>query len=195
MKRALIIIDVQNAFFDPSWGMRNNLQAETNINQLLSLWRESKQEVIFIQHISKNPNSLFYQKKSSSLIKEIVQPAADEKIIKKEVNSAFINTSLKEHLVKNEISDVVIVGLTTPHCVSTTTRMSGNLGFNTFLISDATASFGLYDHNDQYIDAETIQNVSLATLHKEFATVLTTDEYIRAYLGSDPKSIKNEDGT
>ena len=36
---ALLIIDVQNAIDDPSWGQRNNLQAEHNIGQLLTAWR------------------------------------------------------------------------------------------------------------------------------------------------------------
>ena len=66
--------------------------------------------------------------------------------------------------------------MTTPHFVSTTTRMSGNLGFNTYLISDATAAFGMKDHNDNYYDAETIHNTSLATLNEEFATILTTEQ-------------------
>ena len=89
-------------------------------------------------------------------IKEIVEPIDDEVIITKKVNSSFIGTNLEKHLKENEISTVVITGLTTPHCVSTTTRMSGNLGFNTYLISDATAAFGLKDQNDRYYDAETI---------------------------------------
>jgi nicotinamidase-related amidase len=60
--------------------------------------------------------------------------------------------------------------------------MSGNLGFNTYLISDATAAFGMKDHNGKYYDAETIHNISLATLHDEFATVLKTEELIRLLL-------------
>ncbi len=68
-------------------------------------------------------------------------PLEKEPIITKEVNSAFIGTNLKEQLDKLNIHTLVIVGITTNHCVSTTTRMAGNFGYETYLISDATATF------------------------------------------------------
>ena len=110
--------------------------------------------------------------------KGIAKPLDDEMVIQKKVNSSFIGTNLEEQLRSNEIDTVVIAGLTTPHCVSTTTRMSGNLGFDTFLISDASAAFGLTDQTGTYYDPETIHRLSLATLHDEFATVLTTEQMI-----------------
>jgi nicotinamidase-related amidase len=85
---------------------------------------------------------------------------------------------LEQYIKAHAITDVVISGLTTPHCVSTTARMSGNLGFNTYLVSDATAAFGLKGPDGVYYDADQIHNVSLATLHGEFATVLPTKELI-----------------
>lgn len=99
-------------------------------------------------------------------------------MIQKKVNSSFIGTNLEEQLRSNHIDTVVIAGLTTPHCVSTTKRMSGNLGFDTYLISDATAAFGLTDQTGTYFDPETIHRLSLATLHEEFATVLTTERLL-----------------
>ena len=54
------------------------------------------------------------------------------------------------------------------------------LGFDTYLVSDATAAFGMKDQNDRYYDAETIHNISLATLHDEFATILTTEQLINS---------------
>lgn len=138
--------------------------------------------MIHIQHTSNNPSSLFHPKNEGFAIKEIVRPIGEEVIVNKRVNSSFIGTNLEDLLKANEISKVVIAGLTTPHCVSTTTRMSGNLGFETYLISDATAAFGLKDQNDKYYDAETIHNISLAILHDEFATVLTTDQLINDFL-------------
>ena len=181
-KEALIIVDVQKAFDDKKWGERNNLNAEENISKILQLWREKGWTVIHIRHMSDNPNSLFHPSNKGFAIKEIVKPIDKEVIITKNVNSSFIGTNLEEHLQENDISTVVITGLTTPHCVSTTTRMSGNLGFNTYLISDATAAFGMKDQNDTYYGAETIHNISLATLNNEFATILTTEQLINDFI-------------
>ena len=109
----------------------------------------------------------------------MVEPIDGELVVEKKVNSGFIGTNLEEFLQQNNITTVVITGLTKPHCVSTTTRISGNFGFNTYLISDATAAFGMRDQNDNYYDAETLHNTSLATLHDEFATKLTTEQLIK----------------
>ncbi|PFD29227.1 cysteine hydrolase [Bacillus cereus] len=175
---ALIIIDVQKAFEEEKWGTRNNPDAEENIQILLNMWREKESPIMHIQHLSDNDQSIFHPSKKSSDFKDIVVPIKDEKIFKKKVNSAFIGTGLEEHLKENKIKKVVIVGLTTPHCVSTTTRMSGNMGFETYLVSDATAAFAIKGADDTYYSAEQIHNVSLATLDDEFATVLTTEELI-----------------
>ncbi|MCH4404658.1 cysteine hydrolase [Staphylococcus haemolyticus] len=182
MEKALIIVDVQKAFEDKKWGERNNLNAEENISKILKFCREKEWLIIHVQHTSDNPNSVFYPNNEGFKIKEIVSPIEDEINITKKVNSSFIGTNLEEILKVNGISTVVIAGLTTPHCVSTTTRMSGNLGFDTYLISDATAAFGLNDQNNRYISAETIHDISLATLHDEFATVLTTDQLINKFI-------------
>ncbi|MRH43504.1 isochorismatase family protein [Aquibacillus halophilus] len=175
---ALIIVDVQKAFFDQKWGERNNEEAEENISKLLGIWREKGWRVIYIQHTSDDPESLFHPSNEGYGIKKIVEPMQDEEIINKKVNSSFIGTNLEELLHLYGIENVVITGLTTPHCVSTTTRMSGNLGFETYLISDATAAYGMSDQNGRYYDAESIHSISLATLHDEFATIITTEQCI-----------------
>lgn len=180
--KALIIIDVQKAFDDKTWGRRNNLNAEDNIKKVLDIWRDKGWEVIHIQHMSEKPGSVFYYKGDGFSIKDIVTPLNHEKVITKKVNSAFIGTNLNEYLKSIHAEKVVIAGLTTPHCVSTTTRMSGNLGYDTYLLSDATAAFGMKDHKGNYVDAETIHDVSLATIHNEFATVLNTQQFIQSIL-------------
>ena len=164
------------AFNHEKWGTRNNLEAEQNMESLLKIWRNKKYPVIHIQHLSDNIHSIMHPNNEGSEFKDIVKPIEGEVVIQKKVNSAFIGTNLEEYLHTNGIGKVVIVGLTTPHCVSTTTRVSGNLGFDTYLISDATAAFGMKGPNDIYYSAEEIHAISLATLHEEFATILTTKE-------------------
>lgn len=181
-KKALIIVDVQKAFDDKKWGERNNPNAEENISKILKLWREKDSKVIYVQHMSDNPASVFHPNNDGYAIKDIVEPEGKDLIITKKVNSSFIGTNLEAFLKTNKFTTVVITGLTTPHCVSTTTRMSGNLGFNTYLVSDATASFGMQDQNKRYYDAESIHDISLATLHDEFATILTTKQLISKFI-------------
>lgn len=177
-KTALLIIDVQEAFNDRTWGERNNRNAEKNISKILDIWRKNGLQVIHIQHKSDDVNSLFHPNHKGFGIKGIVKPINDEPIFTKKVNSSFIGTNLDTFLKENGITTLVITGLTTPHCVSTTARMSSNLGFNTILVSDASAAFGIQDHNGKYYDAETIHSISLATMHQEFATIVTTEELI-----------------
>ena len=129
---ALILIDIQKGFENIEYwgGQRNNPNAENNCGQLLKIWRDKKLPIFHIKHCSSNANSLLNETKEGNAFKDIVKPIDGETIIKKNVNSAFIGTDLKERLDNENISKLVIVGLTTDHCVSTTTRMAGNFGYD-----------------------------------------------------------------
>lgn len=179
MNKALLVVDVQKAFFNEKWGERNNHDAEEKMATLIDHWRKKGLEVIYIQHQSNDPESVFYTKQEGVEIKESVKPTLEEQIFTKTVNSAFIGTNLERYLREREINEVVIVGLTTPHCVSTTARMSGNLGFDTYVVSDATAAYGIYDQDGNYVEPESVHTVSLATIHEEFALVMTTNQLIK----------------
>ncbi len=174
---ALILVDIQKGFDDINYwgGQRNNPDAEINAGKLLKLWRDNKLPLFHIQHCSSNPKSLLHDTKEGNEFKEITAPIDDEPVIKKNVNSAFIGTNLKEQLDNAKISTLVIIGLTTDHCISTTTRMAGNFGYNTFLVSDATATFNKKGLDGQNFSAELIHETALASLNEEFATVVTTD--------------------
>jgi nicotinamidase-related amidase len=173
---ALILIDIQKAFdtIDYWGGERNNPDAEENAAMILNLWRNHKLPIFHIQHCSSNINSLLNENNAGNEFKEVVMPIEGEIIIKKNVNSAFIGTNLKDQLDKANIKTLVIVGLTTDHCVSTTTRMAGNFGYKTFVVSDATATFNKKGLEGQNFSAELIHETALASLNEEFATVITT---------------------
>jgi nicotinamidase-related amidase len=174
---ALILIDIQKGFDNIEYwgGQRNNLDAENNAGELLELWRKHQLPIFHIQHCSSSPTSLLSETNEGNEFKEMVKPIDSEPIIKKNVNSAFIGTDLKDRLDKDNITKLVIVGLTTDHCVSTTTRMAGNYGFDTFIVSDATATFCKKGLSGQNFSAELIHETALASLNGEFATAVTTD--------------------
>lgn len=177
MSAALILIDIQQGFDAPVWGARNNPDAEERAAGLLAHWRKNNWPIYHIQHISTEAGSPLVG--AGAAIQKCVEPRGDEVVLQKSVNSAFIGTDLEKRLHEAEIKDVVICGLTTPHCVSTTARMAANLGFNVRLVADATASFTSsanmgWSKGAAALDAQTIHDVALAHLHGEFATVINS---------------------
>ena len=177
---ALIVVDVQIGFDDPSWGARNNPQAETRIAQLLETWRESAAPVIHVHHHSTSANGSFRPGMRGSEPKPEARPRGDEPVYKKYVNSAFIGTDLEADLHRRGIHTVVIVGLSTNHCISTTVRMAGNLGFETYVVADATATFDRAGADGRLRPAEEVHNAALGDLQEEFAEVIDTAAVIGA---------------
>lgn len=170
----LLVIDVQHAFEDASWGERNNPNLEIEICELLAAWRDLDAPVIHIRHESTSPTGLFRRGTPAFDFKPEAQPLPSETVLDKQVNSAFIGTDLEDRLGNFEAEQVVVVGLTTDHCCSTTARMAGNLGFETWFVADATATYAR-----GRFDAETMHQTALASLDGEFAQVLTTTEVIQ----------------
>lgn len=177
---ALLVIDVQKGFDSPGWGGRNNASAEDVVAELLEAWRSADWPVIHAQHVSVEPGSALGPGQDGVEIKPEAAPMKGEPVFQKSVNSAFIGTGLEEHLRSEGIESLVMVGLTTNHCVSTTARMAGNLGFRTFVVADATATFDRRGPDGTVHPAELVHSVSLASLHEEFAVVLSSAEVLAA---------------
>ena len=188
---ALILIDIQKGFENLEYwgGQRNNPNAELRASELLRLWRENGLAVFHVQHCSAIPSSPLHETHAGNQFNDLVAPIEGEPIIKKRVNSAFIGTDLQAQLDHAKITSLVIAGLTTDHCISTTTRMAGNLGYETFLVAAATATFNKKGVNGQIFPAELIHQTALASLDKEFATVITIDVIKPSILSKLPTKI------
>ncbi len=176
MTIALLLIDVQQAFDNPSWGPRNNPEAESNIARLLEAFRTSGRPVIHVKHDSLEPNSTLRAEAPGNALKPEATPLAGEPLYAKHTNSAFIGTDLEANLRGQGIEGLVIAGFITNHCVSTTARMAGNLGFRATVVSDACATFDFKDGDGSVIPAATMHRVGLAELRSEFAAIQTTDQ-------------------
>ncbi|KAI1775855.1 Isochorismatase hydrolase [Hypoxylon cercidicola] len=214
-KTALLVIDVQNGLLHPThWGpSRSTPDCEENIALLLSAVREHNKKqgggpesssnsvaICHVHHHSIYPNSPLRpgdQIEINGQILDAVQPMSvarpepGEKIFVKNVNSSFIGTELEAYLRGQGVRQLIIVGLTTDQCVSTTTRMASNLRVvsitspngdldegDIILAGDACATFAKGGY-----DAETVHGVNLASLNEEFAQVERTQDVLRVVFG------------
>jgi nicotinamidase-related amidase len=171
---------VQQGLDDPRWGARNNPEAEQRIADLLAAWRAARQPVIHVQHLSLEPHSPLREDAPGHAFKVEAMPRPNEPVFRKHVNSAFIGTDLEAHLRANGIESLVIAGITTDHCVSSTARMAGNLGFTVTVAEDATATFERRGPDGTHYSADLMHRAALASLHGEFATVRTAREILAA---------------
>ncbi|MCI4568420.1 cysteine hydrolase family protein [Lysobacter sp. CFH 32150] len=176
----LIPIDVQQGFDYAPWPQRNNPVMEANGQRLLAAWRARGLPLIHVRHDSIHVGSSLHPQHPGNAFRSGFEPQDDEPVVSKSVNAAFIGTDLELRLRRLGVTGVVLFGISTDMCVSTTARVASNLGYRTLVVGDACACFDLKDADGSVIAADVIQRAHLATLRTEFAEVLDTDALLAA---------------
>lgn len=171
---ALVAIDVQSGFDTDRWGERNNPDMEANGRVLLAAWRATGRPIVHTRHDSISQSSPLRPGQTGNAFKAGFAPLSGELVVPKTVNSAFIGTDLEAWLRRAGVTQLVLFGIATDMCVSTTARMGANLGFDVIVAGDACHTWGQTAPDGALIDAETMHRANLATLNTEFARVLTT---------------------
>ena len=177
---ALIIIDQQKGILQPRLGRRNNLQAEERILELLGLWRRSARRVIHVQHLSREPDSVFWPEQEGVEFQERFLPQDGEWLIQKQVPDAFCATGLEARLREAGISQLIIVGVATNNSVESSARTAGNLGFAAWVAEDACFTFDKADYFGTLRTAEEVHGMSLGNLHGEYAAVVSCAQILAA---------------
>ena len=174
---ALLLIDVQVgvdvlSHWGGPTGRRNNPDAENKMLQLLAAWRVAKLQVAFTRHDSREAASPLKFSLPTGAQKPGFEPVAGEIVVEKDVNSGFIGTDLEIQLRRAKISRLAIVGFFTNFCVETTTRMAGNLGFDTYLVEDCCSTSNRVGPDGVDRDPEVVHAMTVANLHGEFCTAI-----------------------
>jgi nicotinamidase-related amidase len=182
MKKALLIIDVQNDYFDGgAHTLVNATEAGQHAQAVLQAARQQHLPIVHIQHLAVNEGADFFLPGTHGAeIHAWVHPLPGEKVVTKNYPNSFRDTLLLEHLHNNNITHLVICGMMTDVCVDATVRAAMDLGFSTTVIGDACATRDrlLYGNT---ITAETVNDACLAgmaALNGLYAHVITAAEFM-----------------
>jgi nicotinamidase-related amidase len=175
-RAVLLPVDMQQAFDSSPWPRRWNDKVDANGQALLAAWRSAGRPVIHVRHDSVQPGSTLAPGQPGNRFRPGFEPLSGEPILTKSVNSAFIGTDLDLRLRRLGASSIVVFGISTDMCVSTTIRTGANMGWDMVLVPDACDCFDLPDGNGATIPAEEVQRAHVATLAFEFCRTASTAE-------------------
>ena len=180
MKEALVIIDVQNDYFEGGkMELKNPSEALKNIKRLLAKFRDEKKEIIFIQHIAVREDAGFFLKNTHGAeIHEEITPLISEKTVVKNYPNSFFNTGLDKYLKEKGVDTLVITGMMTHMCVDSTTRAAKDLGYKCLVIKDTCAPRD-FTFEEKTVTAENIQNSFMTALGYYYADIISCEEYLK----------------
>lgn len=174
----LIIINAQNGLLDATCEGRNNLEAEKNIARILEYWRTKKRRIVHVKHVSDNAESIFFRQSVGCNFLNSAQPHESEIVLEKTKSSAFAGTNLEVILSRESASNIVLAGFTASECIDATARDAAAKGFDTFVVSDATATFDLRDQSGKLIKADRIHRLTLININAFYAKVINTNDVL-----------------
>lgn len=179
MKRALLVIDVQNEYFTGKLPVSYPLGSLENILRVMDAASEKGIPCIVIQHTSKAADSPVFRKGSPEweLHPEIAKRPHDL-LVEKNLPGSFTGTILESWLKEKGIDTVVISGYMTQMCCDTTARQAFHLGFNVEFLSDATGTLP-FTNNAGFVTDEELHRAILVTQAMRFSKIMETSEWVQ----------------
>ena len=179
MNKALIIIDIQNDYFqDGNCELVNPIEASLKAKVLLEYFRENQMPVFHIQHINLRKGATYFLPNTKGVeIHENVKPLENEIIIQKNFPNSFLETNLEVELEKLSVNELVICGMMSHMCIDSTTRAAFDLGFDCIVAHDACTTKDLV-FLDKKVNASEVHNSFMSALGTIFSKVLDTKSII-----------------
>lgn len=132
---AIIVIDVQQAFFSPAPGPVHAGSVIDRINRLTQRARDRGVAVIFVQHEHKEEGPQFGSVEWQ--LDPRLRADPQDTRVRKTTPDSFHATNLEQWLRSRDISHVVLCGYATEFCIDTTARRAASLGFGVTIVEDA----------------------------------------------------------
>ena len=178
MPSALVVVDYQKGFDDPSWGSRDNPACEANVERLVAAWQERGEPLVVVRHDSTDEGSPFTPGTPGNELRDVVAGGGDLTVVKSVHSSFHGEPDLGTWLRGEGIDEIVVCGIQTNFCAETTARVGANLGFDVRFAIDATHTFDLTASDGQTVTAAELSRITAVNLASEFCPVVTTAELL-----------------
>lgn len=192
-RRALIVVDVQQEYFDGILQIQAPSRDKTlaNIVTVLEVAQQQDLPVVVVQHELPQGAPVFaVGSESWSLHPEIEQRLSPSwKRVAKDKSSVFAGTDVAQWLAEQDVDTVVIVGYMTNNCDIATAAGAEELGLAAEILSDATGAIHLANEAGK-VSADQLHETLLVLLHSNFAAVASTEAWAAAVTAGEalPKS-------
>jgi nicotinamidase-related amidase len=171
----LVMIDLQNEYLSGPIALPDATSAINSAANLLARARAAGAAIFHIAHKGR-PGGLFDRSAERGAIVATLAPLPGEPVIEKGLPNAFAGTDLETQLAAVGLKDVILAGLMTHMCISSTARAGLDLGYRITVDADSCATRDLPDGRGGAIAAATIHEVALAELSDRFAIIVRGED-------------------
>lgn len=186
MKRALVVIDVQNDYFDGNLPIAypDPSRSLANLARAMDAAHAAGVPVVVVESVLPENAPIFAKGSRGVALHPSIASKPRDWLLSKPLPSCLAKTELETWLRERQIDTLTLVGYMTHNCVDATARDASQRGFTVEVLSDATGS-PAYANRAGKASAEELHRVFLTAMEARFASVLTTPEWT-ALLPSTP---------
>lgn len=178
MKKALLVIDVQNEYFTGKLPVTYPQGSLDNIIKAMAASANNNVPIVVVQHTAPQQDSKTFRKGSHEWgLHPAIEAQSYDYLMEKNLPGSFTGTDLEMWLRERSIDTVVVSGYMTQMCCDTTARQAMHLGFSVEFLSDATGTLQI-SNSAGTIGAEELHKAILITQAMRFSKVLTTEQWI-----------------
>ncbi|MGR3527077.1 MAG: cysteine hydrolase family protein [Paracoccaceae bacterium] len=178
MKNALILVDIQNDYFEGGkWPVAKMNEVGANAARLLAAARDRADLVVHVHHEMPEGGPFFVTGSEGARINSVVAPKAGEATVLKHRPNSFHNTGLEAMLRDNGIEAVTICGAMSQMCIDATARAARDMGFDVTVVADACGAKDV-TFTDVTVPAAQVHAVIMGALNGSYAKVVMTQKYI-----------------
>ena len=177
MKRALLVIDVQNDYFSGMMKVTHPQGSFENILAAMDGAVRAGVPVVLVQHSNPPGAPAFAKGGPGWQLHPEVARRGGALLVEKTLPGSFTGTKLEEWLRERGIDTLVIAGYMTQMCCDTTSRQAVHLGFNVEFLSDATGTLSISNAAGS-VAAEELHRAILVTQAMRFARVMAVQDWL-----------------